>query len=56
MGDKIGAGGGDGSVAVWEAGTRKLLYKLPGHRGTVNDMRFSPNAAEPISEYSMTTS
>ncbi|KAG0138123.1 WD40-repeat-containing domain protein [Tuber indicum] len=47
-GDKVGAGGGDGSVAVWEAETRKLLYKLPGHRGTVNDMRFSPNAAEPI--------
>ncbi|KAL7266312.1 hypothetical protein RUND412_011148, partial [Rhizina undulata] len=47
-GDRIGAGSGDGSVAVWEVETRKLLYKLPGHRGTVNDMRFSPNASEPI--------
>jgi hypothetical protein len=27
-----------------------MLYKLPGHRGTVNDMRFSPNVAEPISK------
>lgn len=49
-GDKIGAGSGDGSVAVWEVETKKLLYKLPGHRGTVNDMRFSPNAQEPISK------
>lgn len=47
-GDKIGAGGADGSVAVWDVESKKLLYKLPGHRGTVNDMRFSPNASEPI--------
>ncbi|KAI5843998.1 WD40-repeat-containing domain protein [Morchella snyderi] len=47
-GDKVGAGSGDGSVAVWEAESRKLLYKLPGHRGTVNDMRFSPIEGEPI--------
>lgn len=49
-GDKVGAGSGDGSVAVWEAESRKLLYKLPGHRGTVNDMRFSPIEGEPISK------
>lgn len=54
-GDKVGAGGGDGSVAVWELDTKKLLYKLPGHRGTVNDMRFSPNATEPISKRFSTT-
>lgn len=49
-GEKIAAGSGDRSVVVWDAKTGKLLYKLPGHKGTVNDVRFSPND-EPISEY-----
>jgi Prp8 binding protein len=49
-GEKIGAGGADGSVAVWDVDSGKLLYKLPGHRGTVNDMRFSPKVSEPISK------
>ncbi|CCX29942.1 WD40-repeat-containing domain protein [Pyronema domesticum] len=47
-GERIGAGGADGQVCVWDVESRKMLYKLPGHRGTVNDMRFSPNVAEPI--------
>ncbi|KAF8540717.1 WD40-repeat-containing domain protein [Trichophaea hybrida] len=47
-GERIGAGGADGSVAVWDVESRRLLYKLPGHRGTVNDMRFSPSISEPI--------
>ncbi|KAF2206051.1 WD40 repeat-like protein [Delitschia confertaspora ATCC 74209] len=46
-GKKIAAGSGDQSVVVWEADSGKLLYKLPGHRGTVNDVRFSPKD-EPI--------
>ncbi|KAL4954926.1 WD40-repeat-containing domain protein [Aspergillus filifer] len=46
-GDKIAAGSGDRSVVVWEFKTGKLLYKLPGHKGTVNDVRFAPNN-EPI--------
>ncbi|KKK19839.1 putative U5 snRNP complex subunit [Aspergillus rambellii] len=46
-GDKIAAGSGDRSVVVWDFKTGKLLYKLPGHKGTVNDVRFSPNN-EPI--------
>lgn len=46
-GDKIAAGSGDRTVVIWETRTGKLLYKLPGHRGTVNDVRFSPNG-EPI--------
>ncbi|KAL8904863.1 MAG: hypothetical protein Q9207_002986 [Kuettlingeria erythrocarpa] len=41
-GDKIAAGSGDGTAVVWDAQSAKLLYKLPGHRGTVNDVRFSP--------------
>jgi WD40 repeat protein len=46
-GERIVAGSGDGTVAVWESRTGKLLNKLPGHRGAVNDVRFSPND-EPI--------
>lgn len=49
-GRKIGSGSGDRSVVVWDAQSGKLLYKLPGHKGTVNDVRFSPNN-EPISEF-----
>jgi len=41
-GKRIAAGSGDRSVAIWETRTCKLLYKLPGHRGAVNDVRFSP--------------
>lgn len=48
-GKRIGVGSGDGSVCVWEARTSKLVYKLPGHKGTVNDVRFAPGD-EPISE------
>ncbi|KAL4972723.1 WD40-repeat-containing domain protein [Aspergillus desertorum] len=46
-GDKIAAGSGDRSVVVWDFKTGKILYKLPGHKGTVNDVRFTPNN-EPI--------
>lgn len=46
-GEKIAAGSGDQSVAVWETRTGKLLNKLPGHRGAVNDVRFHP-LGEPI--------
>jgi Prp8 binding protein len=49
-GAKIAAGSGDQSVAIWETKTGKLLNKLPGHRGTVNDVRFHPRG-EPICKY-----
>ena len=42
-GKRIAAGSGDFSVVVWETHSGKLMYKLPGHRGTVNDVRFSPS-------------
>jgi Prp8 binding protein len=42
-GARIAAGSGDRSVVVWEAATGKLLYKLPGHKGAVNDVDFSPS-------------
>lgn len=50
-GEKIGAGSGDRTVVIWDAKSGKLLYKLPGHKGSVNDVRFSPGS-EPISEKS----
>ncbi|WEW59870.1 hypothetical protein PRK78_005351 [Emydomyces testavorans] len=46
-GEKIGAGSGDRSVVIWDTKSGKILYKLPGHKGTVNDVRFAPND-EPI--------
>ncbi|EPS43192.1 hypothetical protein H072_2833 [Dactylellina haptotyla CBS 200.50] len=46
-GDKIASGSGDRTVCVWDTDSRKLLYKLPGHKGTVNDVRFMPGS-EPI--------
>jgi Prp8 binding protein len=49
-GKRIAAGSGDRSVVVWEASTGKLLHKLPGHKGSVNDVRFAPND-EPLSEF-----
>lgn len=41
-GKKIGSGSGDGTAVVWDCQSGKLLYKLPGHKGTVNDVRFAP--------------
>ena len=49
-GDRIAAGSGDGTAVVWDAPSGKLLYKLPGHKGTVNDVRFAPGE-EPISKF-----
>lgn len=46
-GDRICAGSGDRTVVVWDTRTGKLQYKLPGHKGTVNDVRFSPDG-EPV--------
>ncbi|KAH0494803.1 hypothetical protein MKX07_006553 [Trichoderma sp. CBMAI-0711] len=41
-GKKVAAASGDGTVVIWSAQTGKLMYKLPGHRGTVNCAEFSP--------------
>ncbi len=29
-------------VNVWDTATRKLLYKLPGHTGSVNEVVYNP--------------
>lgn len=49
-GKMITAGSGDRTVVVWDAASGKLLYKLPGHKGAVNDVRFSPTG-EPLSKF-----
>ena len=40
-GKRVACGSGDGTAVVWDAQSTKLLYKLPGHKGTVNDVRFA---------------
>ncbi len=50
-GKKVAVGAGDGTVAIWSNDNGKLLYKLPGHKGTVNCAEFAPGA-DPISKSS----
>lgn len=42
----IAAGSGDRSVVVWDRISSELLYKLPGHKGTVIQVDWHPS--EPI--------
>lgn len=42
QGRRIAAAGGDGTVVIWVANSGKLINKLPGHKGAVNDVRFAP--------------
>lgn len=42
----VAAGSSDRSVLVWDVNSRHLLYRLPGHNGSVNDVGFHPT--EPI--------
>lgn len=49
-GKKIAVGAGDGTVVIWSNDTGKLMYKLPGHKGTVNCAEFAPGP-EPISTF-----
>ncbi|RXK36152.1 Prp8 binding protein [Tremella mesenterica] len=43
-GARIAAGGGDRSVTVWDVETGRILYKLPGHRGTVTAVDLHPRS------------
>ncbi|PAV60277.1 hypothetical protein WR25_07136 [Diploscapter pachys] len=45
-GSRITAGSSDRFAYVWEVGSKKILYKLPGHQGSVNATDFHPK--EPI--------
>lgn len=51
-GKKVAAGSGDRTAVVWETASGKMLHKLPGHKGAVNDVRFSPTG-EPLSKFSV---
>ncbi|KAG8143232.1 putative U5 small nuclear ribonucleoprotein [Naja naja] len=45
-GSKIAAGSADRFVYVWDTTSRRILYKLPGHAGSINEVAFHPE--EPI--------
>ncbi|CAB4472665.1 unnamed protein product [Rhizophagus irregularis] len=45
-GSQIASGSGDRTVMIWDFSSRKILYKLPGHKGCVNEVDFHPK--EPI--------
>jgi Prp8 binding protein len=46
-GTRVAAGSADSCVYVWDVENGKLKYKLPGHKGAVMDVAFSP-AENPI--------
>ncbi|KAK4626742.1 U5 small nuclear ribonucleoprotein [Fulvia fulva] len=48
-GKLIAAGGGDGTATVWDSKSAKLISKLPGHKGAVNDVRISPDGSMVLS-------
>jgi len=45
-GTKVTAGSADRFVYIWDATYKRVLYKLPGHLGSVNEVVFHPS--EPI--------
>ncbi|KAL0950291.1 hypothetical protein HGRIS_010270 [Hohenbuehelia grisea] len=45
-GQRVAVGGADRMVCVWDVESGKILYKLPGHKGTVTAVDFHPK--EPI--------
>jgi len=45
-GARVGLGGSDRSVTIWDVESGRILYKLPGHKGTVMSVDFHPK--EPI--------
>lgn len=42
-GSKVAAGSADRFVYIWDTTSRRIIYKLPGHNGSVNDIDFHPN-------------
>ncbi|PBK67092.1 WD40 repeat-like protein [Armillaria solidipes] len=45
-GRRVAVGGADRAVCIWDVDSGKILYKLPGHKGTVTSVDFHPK--EPI--------
>ncbi|XP_024963387.1 U5 small nuclear ribonucleoprotein 40 kDa protein-like [Cynara cardunculus var. scolymus] len=42
-GSKVTAGSSDRMVYIWDTTSRRILYKLPGHSGSVNECVFHPS-------------
>ncbi|CAG8567878.1 11238_t:CDS:10 [Gigaspora rosea] len=49
-GSQIASGSSDRTVVIWDVASCRILYKLPGHKGSVNEVDFHPK--EPIVDYS----
>ncbi|KAF9262382.1 WD40 repeat-like protein [Marasmius fiardii PR-910] len=45
-GKRVAVGGADRTVCIWDVESSRVLYKLPGHKGTVTSVDFHPQ--EPI--------
>lgn len=45
-GDRVACGSADKMAYIWDFETGAMLYKLPGHRGSCNEVVFHPS--EPI--------
>ena len=45
-GAMVAAGSADRFVYIWDTTSRRIMYKLPGHLGSVNDVDF--HKLEPI--------
>ena len=45
-GGRVTCGSADRLVNIWDVTSKRLLYRLPGHGGSVNDVAFHP--LEPI--------
>ena len=41
-GSQVSAGSADNFVYVWDSETKRIKYKLPGHKGSVNEVDFHP--------------
>lgn len=41
-GSLVSAGSGDQLVCIWDVSSKKMVYKLPGHNSTVNEVVFHP--------------
>ncbi|KAB0795078.1 hypothetical protein PPYR_11917 [Photinus pyralis] len=42
-GSKVSSGSADRYMYIWDTTSRRIIYKLPGHNGSVNDVDFHPN-------------
>lgn len=42
-GAQVAAGSADNFVYVWDASSKRIAYKLPGHAGSVNEVDFHPS-------------